>query len=337
MNKPSLKQLIDRAKATMVAKLGVDNPAIDAIAAAIGGGNYGNYAYQDFLFKQMHPETANEDFLYLWAERFNTPRISPVQASGFVQFETAGVVNLPAGIVLQTTDGNKYTTTASGSSDGPIACRCDLPGVAGNLSAGVKLTMLTALPGVSPINITVVSMNGGTDIEDLDHWRSRLVTAFNERYIVGKLQDYISWAKSAHANVGFAFARDNFPIIGHVTVYIGAKSLDPTLPDEVLADVLSYLNDRRLAGCHLFVEKPAVIPVDILIAGVSDLSTRLAIEESLSSFFIKKMTSNTTITVTDLIVTISYVTSAFELVQPLTSVSSADDSVLTLGAITWMS
>lgn len=337
MNKPSLKQLIDRAKATMVAKLGVDNPAIDALAAAIGGGNYGNYAYQDYLFKQMHPETANEDFLYLWAERFNTPRISPVQASGFVQFETAGVVNLPAGILLQTTDGNKYTTTASGSSDGPIACRCDLPGVAGNLSAGVKLTMISAVPGVSPSDITVVSMTGGTDIEDLAHWRARLVTAFNERYVVGKLEDYVAWAKSAHANVGFAFARDNTPVIGHVSVYVGAKSLDPTLPDEVLADVLAYLNERRLAGCHLFVERPVVVPVNITIAGVSDLTTRLAIEEVLASFFIKKMMANTTITATELIVAISYVTSAFELVQPLTSVSSADDSVLTLGAITWMS
>lgn len=335
MNKPSLKQLIDRAKATMVAKLGVDNPAIDAIAAAIGGGNYGNYAYQDFLFKQMHPETANEDFLYLWAERFNTPRISPVQASGFVQFETAGVVNLPAGIALQTTDGNKYTTTASGSSDGPIACVCDLPGVAGNLSAGVKLNMLTALPGVSPINITVVSMNGGADAEEVERWRGRIVTSFNEKYMVGRREDYAFWAQSAHPDVGFAYAQDNYPDLGKVTVYFGAKLRDISLDSATISTVQAYLDAKRLAGCHVYAVNASAKAVNITLSGISEVSTREAVEQALDAMFIAKLGSRDAVTPSEIMLAVTGVTSSFGLISPIAPVAPEQNEALVLGALAW--
>lgn len=335
MNKPSLKQLIDRAKTTMVSRLGVDNPAIDALAAAIGGGNYGNYAYQDYLFKQMHPETANEDFLYLWAERFNTPRIAPLQASGFVKFETAFSVNLPAGIVLQTTNGNKYTTTDSGLSDNPIACRCDLPGVAGNLSAGVKLAMLTALPGVSPSNIVVISMGGGSDAEDIEHWRGRVVTGFNEKYMVGRREDYAFWAMSAHPSVGFAYAQDNYPGIGQVTVYFGAKSRDVSLDLATIDLVQSYLDSKRLAGCHVHAVNASPTPIDIILSGINDVYMRERVKSAIDAMLIAKLGSREAVTPSEIMLAVTSVTTSFGLIAPTTPIVPGQGNVIVLGDILW--
>lgn len=68
----SLKSLIDRATSTLIVKTGQHNPAIDAIACAIAGVSYGQYGYQDQLFRELHPETCSEAWLYLHAKRHKT-------------------------------------------------------------------------------------------------------------------------------------------------------------------------------------------------------------------------------------------------------------------------
>ena len=97
----SLQELINRAKATLIAQTGQNNPAIDAVACAIAGVSYGQYGYQDQLFRELHPETCSEPWLYLHATRHDTPRLLPTFARGFVQFEQLdGVVVIPKGTLL---------------------------------------------------------------------------------------------------------------------------------------------------------------------------------------------------------------------------------------------
>ncbi|MCI4410833.1 MAG: baseplate J/gp47 family protein [Thiotrichales bacterium] len=336
MNRPSLQQLIDRAKSSLVSRLGVDNPAIDALAAAIGGGTYGNYAYQDYLFKQMHPETANEDWLYLWAERFNTPRIAPVQAVGSVMFTvTGGAVSVPSGVVLQTSDGKSYTTTQLTSAGLPVPVQCNTPGVDGNQSAGIKLSMLSAVPGLTPTEIVVVNLTGGADVEDLEHWRSRIIAAFNDKYMVGKRSDYAAWALSAHPDVGFAYALDNTPTLGWVSVYVGKRDDAPLVDATTLEIVQIYLDSKRLAGCHVVAASPAIKEVDITLAGVSDFGTRSAIEDALNAMFISKLGSRDSITPSDIMLTVTSITSDFGLVSPTSAATSDANEVLMLGEVSW--
>lgn len=335
MTPPSLKDLIARAKATMVAKLGVDTPAIDALSTAIAGGIFGNYAYQDYLFKQMHPETANEDYLYLWGNRFSVDRIAAQQATGTVSFTTTTPASLPSGITLQTTEGARYTTTSAGMSDTPIACQCDVPGTAGNLAAGIKLSMTSAIAGVSPTEIAVLSMSGGSDIEDVERWRDRIVTAFNAQFMVGKRVDYSAWAMSAHADVGFAYAIDNTPALGNVTVYCGKKSADVTLSAETIAAVQSYLDNKRLAGCHVYAINATAKPIDIALSGVSDAAIRSSVENALIAMFTDKLGARDSITPSDIMLTVTSITTSFGLISPTSPTAPDTDEVLTLGAVSW--
>ena len=94
----SLVSLVERAKSTLVAKTGQNNPAIDAIACAIAGVSYGQYGYQDQLFRELSPETASEPWLYLHAKRYDIERLLPSFAQGLVRFEQlGGVVPIPKG------------------------------------------------------------------------------------------------------------------------------------------------------------------------------------------------------------------------------------------------
>jgi len=336
-NTPSLAALLYRAKSTINNKLGVSNPATDAIAAAIAGVSYGQYAYQDYLFKQLNPETADEQWLYLWSNRFKVDRLSFVFATGSVNFQlTAGVVNIPKGVIIKTANNVEYQVTAATSSNLPVPVQALESGDAGNLPTGVNLYLVTAVTGLNPDNILSDEIAGGAGLENVEHWRERIVIAYNDKQIIGKLVDYEYWAISAHPDVDVAWGLDNTPGIGHVTVYIGHRDSNPLLSHEIKLIVQDYLDENRLAGCHLFAKLPTLKPVPISISDVSDVDTRASIETLLQEFMNARLGSRTELRANEISTVITPVTSEFTLVSPTSTTSLADDELYTLGDITWL-
>lgn len=336
MIQPSLQTLIARAKATLVNKFGVTNPAIDAIAAAIGGGNYGNYAFQDYLFRQLNPETCDEEWLYLWASRLNTERISAVYSSGTVLFSgVVGSVTVPVDTVLKTQNNTQYRVTEETLASLPVPVESMVAGAEYDLPQGVNIYLVTAVTGLNPSDITTNEISGGSDIEDLEHWRIRVVAAFNEQQSIGRSEDYATWAISAHPDVDFAWARDNYPALGNVTIYAGNRSASPILSASVKQTIDDYIQTKRLAGCFSFVEDPIEKSIPITISDVADANTRISIETEIQSYFENRYGDQQEITPGQLIVIISNVTTNFSLISPVASVSPAKDEILTNGGITW--
>lgn len=334
--KPSLQQLIDRAKTTAVNTIGVSTPAIDAIAAMVGGGNYGQYAYMDYLFRQLNPETADESWLYLWASRFSVDRILPTYATGNVLFSnTSGVVSIPSGTIVSTEDNKQYQVTTATNSDQPVPVVALTAGSNYNLSAGIALYLTSAVTGLNPESITSENIGGGAEIEDLEHWRNRIVIAFNSQQSIGRLEDYKNWAISAHSDVDFAFALDNTPALGNVTVYIGQQETNPIVTDNVKDAVSVYIETKRLAGCHVIVNHPATAALNITFSDVSDLTTRETIETELQNYINSRLGDQAPITPGEIIAVASTVTTSFSLISPIASLSPAVNEVITLGAVTW--
>lgn len=334
---PSLAALLYRAQSTLKNKLGVSNPATNAIAAAIAGVSYGQYAYQDYLFQQLNPETADEEWLYLWANRFKVERLSFVFATGTVNFQlTQGIVSIPKGAILKTSDNKEYQVTRATNSNRPVPVQAVESGKAGNLPAGVNLYLVTAVTGLNPDHIISNEIAGGTCLEDIEHWRERIVTAFNEKQIIGKREDYEYWATSAHPDVDFAWALDNMPALGHVTVYIGQRDNNPLLSDEIKLIVQNYLDENRLAGCHVFSQIPAPKPVAISISDVSDIDTRNSIEMLLQEFMTNRLGSREVLRPNEISTVITTITSEFTLVSPIATTPLADNELYTFGGITWI-
>lgn len=334
---PSLAALLYRAKSTISNKLGVSNPATDAIAAAIAGVSYGQYAYQDFLFKQLNPETADEQWLYLWANRFKVERLSFVFAAGTVNFQlTQGVVNIPKGVILKTADNKEYQVTRATDSNLPVPIQAVESGETGNLPAGVSLYLVTAVTGLNPDHITSNEIAGGAGLEDIEHWRERIVIAFNEKQIVGKLEDYNFWAVSSHQDIDYAWALDNTPAAGNVTVYIGSHNVNPLLNDEIKATAQKHIDANRLAGCHAFVQTPVLKVVNMTISEVTDIETRNKVSTALQQYLISRSGSRETLRPSEISNVIQTITSEFTLVFPTSAIPLSENELHSMGDITWI-
>lgn len=341
----SLNALIDRATSTLIAKTGQNNPAIDAIACAIAGVSYGQYGYQDQLFRELHPETCSEPWLYLHAKRHNAERLLPAFARGLVQFEQlAGVVEIQKGTLTTDITGREYETLKTQLSDEKIEVIALVAGVSGNLPNGVVLTLSKSISGINPDNVQCLGFDGGAEIEELAHWRQRVCTAFNQSEEVGRRDDYVSWALSSHADVDFAWALDNTPERGMVQMYVGTKENDPTLSQEVVALVQAFVDKERLAGCHPRVNLPTKKPVNIEIQNVQDEQVRADIIIALEKLFKDKMGKRdesvfppkpVSITPTEIVLSIAPITTNYIVKQPTIEQFITDTEVHTMGAITW--
>lgn len=341
----SLQALINRATSTLITITGQNNPAIHAIACAIAGVSYGQYGYQDQLFREMQPETASEPWLYLHAQRHDVERLLPTFAQGLVQFESlAEAVLIPQSTVLIDKAGNEYQTLKAQMSDDDVTVIALVAGIEGNLPAGSILALSKAISGVSPDNVVCLGFDGGAPIEDVEHWRERICTAYNQGEEVGRREDYESWALSAHADVDYAWALDNTPERGLVQVYIGARENDPTVGPEVVSTVQIHIDAERLAGCHPNVAIPTHKAVDIEIQNVQDDATRADVIIALEDLFKDKMGQRdesvnppvqVSITPTEIVLAIAPITSNYIVKQPTEEQFITDSEIHVLGEVTW--
>ncbi|PJC85310.1 hypothetical protein CSW98_15905 [Vibrio sp. HA2012] len=339
----SLQELIDRARSTLIAQTGQNTPAISAIACAIAGISYGQYGYQDLLFRQLHPETCSEAWLYLHANRHDSPRLLPTFARGFVQFIQLGdAVVIPKGRILTDATGNEFETTEEQYSDSPVEVVALASGINSNLPAGTKLTLNEGLSGIDPNNVQCLGFSGGADIEEIEHWRARVIVAFEKNDLIGKVEDYEVWAVSAHSDVDYAWAQDNTPERGMVEVYIGARGNNPTLGNEVITLVQETFENNRLAGCHPKALLPEHVMLNIEIQGIEDQAVRDDVVTALENMVKAKMgkINNDTrtpesITPTEIVLAVSAVTNNFIVKSPTVEITINNNQIHVLGEVAW--
>ena len=333
---PSLAELIFRAKGNMEKELGVKNPAINAIASAIAGVSFGQYAHQDYLFKQLSPETADEKWLDLWAVRFNVPRLTTVFAVGYITFTQPGViVTVPENVIVNTGDGVEYKTTKATDSNLPVPVQAVKEGNGSNIIAGTSLYLITAVAGLAPEKIHSNDISGGAEKEELEHWRKRIVKAFSDKQAIGRLTDYLFWAKSSHPDIDYAWGFDNTPSLGMVSVYIGTSKANPIVSMGVRATCQAFIETVRLAGCHVTISLPITKSVNIIIKDVPDSTIRANIKSALDSFFITRMDRRDPLMVSELSAVIWSITNSFTLVGPIGTTTIANNEILTMGTMTW--
>ncbi|CAK1706990.1 baseplate J/gp47 family protein [Vibrio crassostreae] len=338
----SLDSLIARAEANLVSETGQNNPATKAIAAAIAGVSYGQYGYQDLLFRQLHPETCSEEWLYLHANRHKVPRLLPTFATGRVQFTELGTaVVIKKGTRLKQAN-HEYEITKEQYSNVPVGVIALESGVESNLPEGAVLTLSEGLSGIDPNRVLSLGIGAGANIEELEHWRMRVIVAFEKNELIGKAVDYEVWAASAHSDVDFAWALDNTPQRGMVEVYIGTRENNPTLSAEVVKLVQNTFEQNRLAGCHPVAHLPEQAPIKIEIQGIEDQVVRDDVVTALENLVKVKMgkidpttQKPESITNTEIVLTISTVTNNFIVRSPVGEVTIENNQIHVLGGVTW--
>ena len=159
--------------------------------------------------------------------------------------------------------------------------------------------------------------------------------AYNVKNAVGRLKDYQFWAVSSHSDIDFAWALDNTPQLGQVTVYIAQAEDDPLLPESVRLTAQDYIDGERLAGCHVFATLPTLKPVVVTVSGVDDIDVRNSIDSALQSFFTARIESRASLFSNEISTVISSITNQFTLVSPTATTAFLKSELLTYGGVVW--
>jgi uncharacterized phage protein gp47/JayE len=223
--------------------------------------------YVDWLALQLIPDTAETEWLdrhgdiWLVNSDGTIGRKVATLAVGVVTFSGLAGTVVPVAARLQATANIEFETleevtiSSSGAVEAPI--RAITPGAIGNLLAGTSLGQ--GIAGVDTANVTY-DMTGGTDEENDDDLRARVLERIQMPPMGGDAEDYINWT----LRVPGVTRAWSFPLemgIGSVTVRFMMDELranNDGFPSDVdCAAVMAYLDTvRPVAVKDFFVPAP---------------------------------------------------------------------------------
>ncbi len=277
-----------------------------------------HYAYLDYIAKQSTPFNATDENLAGWMAMKSVYR-KPASAAQSPSAQAKGTVGaiLPAGTVLNRSDGYQYTTdteliiTTTGY--GTASVTAVLPdisddvtggGASGNAAAGTILTLDSNAPGIENQVTLLVAATGGADIEDEEDFRSRGLLAFQNPPQGGSDADYKSWAQAV-SGVTRAWVKRRLNGAGTVGVYImcdnnsnggfpvgtdGISQLEDWGAVKATGDQLAvadYIYPRQTDTAIVFVCSPIQKTINLVIAGLTDADSTIvaAIKTALTDLF----------------------------------------------------
>lgn len=261
-------------------------------ANATGAAVEGVYQHQQWIVRQMFPDTADSDYLERYAGLRGITRKVANVAAGSITFSGTPGSAVPIGTEAKTAAGVAYLTTAAGvigaGGTVDIAAQAAAAGTAGNQAAATALT-LTAAPGGVLSSAAIASMTGGTDIETEASLLSRLLFILRNPPCGGAAHDYYTWAMNV-SGVTAAYVYSNRRGLGTTDVVILTTG---GIPDAgLVASVQAYIDADTVrpvqAGFLAFA--PTAVPVNIagaltLAAGYTLAAVGAAINTALSAYF----------------------------------------------------
>lgn len=257
----------------------------NAVAASIEG----LYQHQQWIARQILPDTADSDFLERHAGLRGITRKAAAAATGTVQFSgTVGTLT-PIGTEVKTNGGVAFVTTANGNVGGGgtvnIAASAVVAGAAGNQAVATGLT-LTSPPAGIQSQASIANMTGGADAETDASLLARLLVDIRLPPSGGAPHDYDAWALEVPGVVD-AYVFTQRRAANSVDVVIEAAGGAPSV--QLLADVTAYIAARRPCCADVLVMAPTFVPVNITavltLSGITLADATTLINARLASYF----------------------------------------------------
>jgi phage-related baseplate assembly protein len=218
----------------------------------------------------------------------DTPRLGALPALTTLRFTLpAGLVSdtlIPAGTQVQTKDARAIFATAlalvipRGAVTGDVAAQCQTPGSAGNgYQPGDVCNPMDLLPAISGV-LNITETSGGTDPEDDEHYRQRILEAPSRFSVAGPAGAYRALAFATHPDILDVTVEEARP--GVVAVYVLLASGLPSA--DLLAQIQSALSQETVRPlCDTVevlppVQAPFAIQANLTILASADATTTLA-------------------------------------------------------------
>ncbi|WP_339521848.1 baseplate J/gp47 family protein [Pseudomonas sp. EL_65y_Pfl2_R96] len=340
---PSLPVLINRTQSDLAGD-SLRRSDAQVLARTLSGAAYGLYGYLDWIADQVLPDKADEETLERIATlRLNQPRKPAQSAEGGVSFTAAAGAVLDQDVVLQSGDGRMYrvkasVTTVAGLNTATIAA-VDA-GALGNADAGLGLTLVQPVPGVTnAFTVIAPGITGGIARESLESLRARVIRSYRVIPHGGSADDYETWALEV-PGVTRAWCRGNYMGPGTVGLFVMRDDdLEPVPNPVQLAEVKDYVEPLRPVTAELYVLPPVKVPVPYSVHPVPDTSAvRAAIQASLIDLHGREAGLGDKLLISHIREAISGGAGETDhsLTMPSADVPAAANQLLTFGGITWL-
>jgi len=342
---PTLPALITRTEADF------ERNAPDALrrsdakvaARALSGAAFQLFGYQNWVAKQAHPATCDEEQLLLWADwRLEDGRKPAVAATGLATVTGSTGFPVDAGTLYQAGDGRRYvvkvaTTLVDGAAQLQLAAEMVGPG--GNIEAG-QLTAVTPVLGVnSTATIGADGIVGGTEQEAPEALRARVRAAFKSPSKVGNAEDFVGWALEV-PGVTRAWALPRWMgagTFGLTFVCDGDADIFPNAAK--VAEVQAYLERKRPVTSEVYVFAAQRLDVDLHLKVTPDTTAvRQAVEKAVAGLINDEGGAGSVIPLSHIRAAISNAPGETDhrLDLPAADVPVAANQVAVLGGITWL-
>lgn len=305
----------------------------------------GLYTQAQWVLEQCFPQSAQGAYLERHAALRGLYRGVATRAAGVLRFGTAEVADtdltIEAGTVCMTEEGIRFVTTedavlSAGSLYADAPALAMEPGRSGNVAPGT-VTILSAMPIAIRACTNPDAFSGGDDAESDDSLRRRLLDTYH-RLPNGANTAYYEQTALSYAAVAAAQAVCRPRGIGSVDVYVASNAGIPD--EELLAEIESYLQEKREISVDLQVLPPTALPVDVAVAirsadGFSFSAAQAAAEAAIRGAFTGALLGRemTMAQLGNLLYSLDEV-SNYRLTAPAADIPAATAVLPTLGSLT---
>jgi uncharacterized phage protein gp47/JayE len=305
--RPTLEELVERSVGDVSSRSrgsAYIKRSMERVLATVQAGMaHGTHGHLEHLAKQITPLHCDEDMLAEWASLLTVPRNPATKATRFATFTGTDTTELPLDTALQAADGSGWTVITGGVVAGgevTVEIEADDAGADGNLDGGAQMSLVTPIAGIDTDGVIAEDDNetDGSDLEEVEDWRVRVVDEFRSPQSGGGPGDYEAWAL-ANSGVTRAWELGNRMGVGTVTL-VFVRDDDATIdpPEDYVADdivpssgeittVEDYIDARRPIDMRAFyVSAPVLAPVDMTIAiSPNTAAVQKAVRAELIEFF----------------------------------------------------
>ena len=346
--RPTLTEIIDRVLADLSSRVvGVDGAVLrrsvlGVLGRALAGASHELHGRLDYIAQQVIIDTADAEYLERWASVWGVRRKAAEFAVGDVTFTGVSGAGIPEGSVLQRQDGALFETAEDGtiaSGTATVPVRAVEAGAAGNTVAGIALTLQQPITSVQVQAVVAAGgVTNGSDDEDDEALRGRLLTRIQQPPQGGADFDYVAWALEV-PGVTRAWVYPLEMGLGTVTVRFVRDNDASVIPDAAEVEaVQAYIEERRPVTSEVFVVAPIAVPLDMTIQiSPNAAPVQAAIEAEIRDLIRREAEPGGTILISHLNEAISTAAGEFDhvIVSPTGNVEHDTGEIAVPGTITW--
>ena len=246
----------------------------------------GLYHHQAYIQKQLFIATADEPYLYIHAEELGLPRLGGTQASGTVTAISNVDLTIVAGSKVTDGKGHYWSVVTD------VVLTANVPATINVVAdqVGASWNTISSLIWISPAaglngTVTDVSIGGGSDQEELEDWRARLLERKQLGLSRDRQADLVNFMKAV-TGVQDVYVYPKRRGLGSLDVAITAVGNPPTLPSQALIDTAQTVLDEWAgfwADCRVYSPTEQLVPVSAVVSGAN--ADLVQVEQVIKDYF----------------------------------------------------